>query len=97
MDYENNMTKQYQQFIAKPEISFWVPIISSAVMLAISFMALSNKVDLANQNIAQVLEQQKTLIAKYEAVQVRLGTAENKLSVIESEHRNFSNLLSKLK
>lgn len=45
-----NMEK-HQNFISKPEIQFWVPIIVYAVTLTISFMLLSNKIDLLTQRV----------------------------------------------
>jgi len=43
--------EKHQNFISKPEIQFWVPIIVYAVTLTISFMLLSNKIDLLTQRV----------------------------------------------
>lgn len=44
----------FRQFISKPEISFWVPIITSAVLIASSFFALEGKLALTNQKLDQI-------------------------------------------
>ena len=74
----------YQQFINKPEISFWTPIIFTAVSITISFMALSGQVALQNQKLDQVIANQVQILDKYENVQVRLGTAERQISVLQT-------------
>jgi hypothetical protein len=83
------MTKKqistYQEFISKPEISFWFPILFTAVTITTSFMALTYKVDLLTQRVDQLLENQTTLISKYEGVQVRLGSAERQISVLQTQ------------
>ena len=42
---------QYKELLGKDEIKFWIPIITTAVTIAISYMLLSNKIDLLSQKI----------------------------------------------
>lgn len=94
---KNKMTKKqissYQQFIAKPEISFWTPIIFTAVTITISFMTLTNQVALQNQKLDTLIANQDNIIDKYEEVQVRLGTDEREISILKT---NQTMVLTKL-
>lgn len=77
----------YREFIEKPEISFWMPIIFTAVSITISFMALSSKVELLTQKMETVIANQEQILNKYENVQVRLGTAENKITYLDTNQK----------
>ena len=74
----------YEQFIAKPEINFWLPIIFTAVSITMSFMVLSNQVSLQNQKLDRLITDQSIIIQEYKNVQVRLGTAERDISILKS-------------
>lgn len=74
----------YKDFIEKPEVSFWLPIVFTAVSITISFMALSNQVALQNQKLDTLIARQDSIIQKYEGVQVRLGNVEKTISVLQT-------------
>lgn len=82
------MTKKqlssYQQFIAKPEISFWTPIIFTAVTITVSFMTLQGQVALQCQKLDNLIASQEKLIDKYEGVQARLGTSEKNIGMLQT-------------
>jgi hypothetical protein len=61
------MKNAYKAFIARDEISFWVPIVSSAVVIAMSWLNLSSRVDLLTQKIDILLDKQVEInISMYE-------------------------------
>jgi hypothetical protein len=74
---------EYQSFIGRPEVSFWFPIIFTAVSISTSFMLLSNRVDLLSQKMEQILVNQQIIIDKYDDMQIRLGQAERQISVLQ--------------
>jgi hypothetical protein len=74
----------YIEFISKPEINFWIPIIFTVVSITMSFMVLTNKVELLTQKMETIIANQDKLLGKYENVQVRLGTAERDISMLQS-------------
>ena len=43
--------KTMKNFISKPEISFWIPIVTSAVLIAGTFFALQGRVALVDQKL----------------------------------------------
>lgn len=45
------MKDKYTTFISKPEISFWVPLISAATVIAMSWVNLSGRIDLLVQKV----------------------------------------------
>ena len=63
----------YRNFISKPEISFWVPIVTSAVALSMSWMNLSNQINLISQRLELLIDQNKVMITKYSDVERRYG------------------------
>jgi hypothetical protein len=77
----------YQELITKPEINFWVPIITTVVLIAGSFMALRGTVDLQNQKLDTVIANQTEILKKYENVQVRVGTAELNIGVLQTNQK----------
>lgn len=79
-----NCPSAYQELISKPEVNFWTPIIFTAVSITMSFMVLSNQVALQNQKLDQVIANQESILGKYENVQVRLGTAERDISILQT-------------
>jgi hypothetical protein len=62
-------------YLSKPEISFWIPIIVYTVMIASSSMLLSNKIDLLTQ--------------KVEIFQRDLTAQENRMSVLATSVNNY--------
>ncbi len=90
------MKKQdpYMNFISKPEISFWVPIVSSAVVIAMSWLNLSNRVDLLTQKMDLIIKNQEQtltlmqakdadLTIKYEQMQKQWGELSQRVTKVE--------------
>lgn len=77
------MVKQYDSFISRPEISFWVPIIVAFATAAFSWANLTSKVDLLSQKVDGLIEQNKILIEKYASVESRYGTLAIKVNTLE--------------
>ena len=46
----------YKELLSKEEVKFWIPIMTTAVTIAISYMLLSNKIDLLSQKIDNITE-----------------------------------------
>ena len=76
----------YVKFISKPEISFWVPIVTSAVALSMSWMNISSRIDLLSQRVESLIEQNKVLITKYSDVERRYGEMALGLQRLYSMH-----------
>ena len=72
----------YKEFISKPEFSFWIPIVFTAVSITISFMSLSNQIALNNQKLDQVIANQVDIKDSYSKLQPRIGTLERLVSVL---------------
>ena len=52
-----------------------------------SFMLLTSKVELLTQKMETVIANQEQILDKYENVQVRLGTAENKIVYLDTNQK----------
>ena len=52
---KNNMTK-YKELLSKEEVKFWIPIITTAVTITVSYMLLSNQINLLSQKIDNITE-----------------------------------------
>ena len=96
-------TSGYQNFISKPEISFWVPIVTSAVMLALSYGVLLTRIALLEQKMDTLISQNQQFIqqvkdrelaedARYKEVLSRVGTNSTRITALETlesvRHRN---------
>ncbi len=90
------MKKQdpYINFISKPEISFWVPLVSSAVVISMSWFNLSTRVDLLTQKMDLILQQQTNTLTlmqktdndldtKYAQMQKQWGELSQRVTRIE--------------
>lgn len=77
---------RYEEFIGKPEISFWVPIITSSILIAGSFFALSNKVALSNQKLDQALVALAELKLDYKNNLQALNRVESHLCRLDTVH-----------
>jgi len=80
-------TSQFDQFIAKPEINFWIPIIFTAVSITMSFMVLSTKVELNNQKLDQVIANQEQLLDRYDNIANRINTAERDITLLSTNQQ----------
>ena len=78
------MTK-YQELITKPEISFWVPIITSILLIAVSWSNLTTKVELLNQKVDNLTQKIDFLTEKYGSVESRYGTISLQVQRIETK------------
>jgi outer membrane murein-binding lipoprotein Lpp len=56
-----NFDESHKGYLSKPEIQFWLPIVTYAVTLSISYMLLSNQIALLSQKIDQFTEKEVTL------------------------------------
>lgn len=85
----------YQQLISKPEISFWVPIVTSAVMIALSFGALLTKIALLNKGQETIIAQNEELLKNFKEQKIadelrytnlasRVGTNSTRLTALET-------------
>lgn len=76
--------RDYREFISKPEVSFWMPIITSALLIATSWFALSTKVELLNQKVDNLTSLVEKLSIKYSNVEDRYGTTALRIQRIET-------------
>ena len=74
----------FGDFISKPEINFWTPIIFTVVTISMSFMALKSQVDLQNQKLDTLIAGQNVLIEKYEGIQARVGINERDITLLNT-------------
>lgn len=85
----------YRQLISKPEISFWVPIITSAVMIALSFGTLLTKIALLNKGQETIIAQNEELLKSFKEQKIaddlrysnlagRVGTNSTRLTALET-------------
>lgn len=85
----------YQQLISKPEISFWVPIVTSAVMIALSFGALLTRIAILDQGQKTIIAQNEELLKtfkeekiaddlRYNGLASRIGTNSTRLTALET-------------
>lgn len=84
----------YMNLISKPEISFWVPIVTSAVVISMSWLNLSTRIDLLAQKMDLVIQNQQITIThmqekdvelevKYAAMQKQWGELSQRVTRIE--------------
>lgn len=78
---------KYMNFISKPEISFWIPIVTTTVLVALSWANLSGRVDLLTQKVDLILQNQnvtiKDLQDKYTRTQVMWGELSQRVTRLE--------------
>ncbi len=72
---------QYKELISRPEISFWVPIVTSAVIIAGSWFTLSSRIDLLSQKLDILLSNQEKVLLVMQA-------KDNELQGLENTHYN---------
>ena len=78
------MVDKYKDFISKPEINFWTPILFTVITMAVSWFSLSTKVELLTQRVDLLIEQQSQLITKYRDVEIRWGEVANRVTRLET-------------
>jgi hypothetical protein len=47
---------QYKELLSKEEVKFWIPIITTAVTITVSYMLLSNQIALLSQKVDNISE-----------------------------------------
>lgn len=62
------------------------PVVTSAVLITISFLALQTKVELLNQKVDMVLARQEEILKKYANIETRYGELSLAVNRIETEH-----------
>lgn len=70
------------------QVNNWVPIISAAIMLTVSFGALSTQIALLNQKMDNLVETQKTMIVKYDSLLAEINSMEQRMSKVETDLKN---------
>lgn len=80
------MSDIHNEIITKPELNFWIPIITTALLVAASWFNLSIRVELLAQKTDLLIEQNKTLIAKYGDVERRYGEMSTKVTTLQAQH-----------
>jgi hypothetical protein len=72
------INETHKNYLSKPEIQFWIPIIIYAVTLTSSFMLLSNKIDLLTQKVEAFNKEVGTLDSRVlrlaDSVNTYIGT-----------------------
>lgn len=81
----------FNEFIGKPEVNFWVPIIFTAVSIAISFMALSNQVALQNQKLDTVIANQILMLQDSKDMRKDITLNTTDISILKSKDNDKSN------
>jgi hypothetical protein len=81
----------YQEFIGKPEVNFWVPIIFTAVSITISFMALSNQVALQNQKLDTVIANQQQILVESKDMRKDITMNSTDISILKSKNDDKTN------
>lgn len=77
----------YQELITKPELNFWIPIITTVVLVSGSFMALRTTVVVQNTKLDTVIANQTQILNEYRNVEVRMNTAENKITFLDTNQK----------
>lgn len=85
----------YQALISRPEISFWVPIITSIVLVALAFGAVLTRIALVEQKQDTIISQNAELLKtfkeekvaddlRYTNLATRVGTNSTRLTALET-------------
>jgi len=82
------MEKQsaYKKFIARDEISFWIPILVAIIPYAISYGILTTKID-------TVIKNQESQYQMWLQLEKRVGDTEIGLAKADQFHRELKNIL----
>lgn len=81
----SDMSSKYKEFLSKPELNFWIPIITSIVLITLSWANLTGEIKLLRQELLQYIEQNKALTQKYSDVQSRWGDTSQRVTVLETK------------
>ena len=80
------MTKStYQEIITKPELNFWTPIITSVVLITLSWANFSTELKLLRREVESLVKTNETLLQKYTEVETRWGYISQRVTVLETK------------
>lgn len=79
----------YREFISKPEISFWVPLLLPFLTAVFAFSALKTDVEVIKTSQTQILASQNDLIKEFReykiSAETRTGLMSNRLTAVETK------------
>jgi hypothetical protein len=73
------LSQAQSNYLSKPEIQFWVPIIIYVVSLTVAFMSLKSGQEL-------ILTQMSTYVTKVDNLNVALNKVETNLTILDTMH-----------
>lgn len=77
--------KKSQDTISWLQVNNWVPIITSLIIVAISYGMLFTRISVLETKMDIVIEQQKQVIAKFHDVETRYGELALKVNSLETK------------
>jgi len=86
-------TQTSGSFLTRPEIQFWISIITPLIIIAISWANLSGRVDLLSQKMDLLLENQSKVITAMQQTDVDLAI---KYSEMQKEWGQLSQRVTRL-
>lgn len=78
-------TQTTGNFLSRPEIQFWISVITPMIVIAISWSNLSGRVDLLSQKMDILLENQSKVITNMQAIDIDLAIKHSDLQKQFSE------------
>jgi len=79
------MTKHIENALSWVQINNWVPIITSAVLIALSWAALNTQIQLLNQGQQQIIATQKEMIENQRLYLNDLNALHGRLVEVETK------------
>lgn len=86
-------TQSSGSFLSRPEIQFWISIITPLIIVAVSWANLSGRVDLLSQKMDLLLENQNKVITSMQATDIDLAI---KYSELRKEWGELSQRVTRL-
>lgn len=71
-------------FVSWAGVSNWIPIIVSAVTVAMAFGAMNTRLSLIEQKVEQIADQQMVMIELFKSVETRYGAIALKVERLET-------------
>lgn len=78
------MTKKANSTITWISVNNWIPIITSAVMIALAFGKINTRLALIEQKVESVAEGQQTMIELFKSTEKRYGELALKVERLET-------------
>lgn len=91
--FMSTTTQTSGSFLSRPEIQFWVSIITPLIIIAVSWANLSGRVDLLSQKMDLLLENQNKVITSMQATDIDLAI---KYSELRKEWGELSQRVTRL-